>query len=271
VLKLLKILVIFYILPINAAIIELGLESIPEYRHTEYDAEYNIINESYVVVDSQKFSIDLDIDLSSSSDANESVFSGIEYTQYNSEREFSNYSFGLSSPFLDAFNPFITGDVMDSFNPLLLDWSYLNYNVYYNDTSDLDYIGGDASIRFGKTYKYEGIDPVTGNRVYDDLWLSGRLFLQNINSLEEYRNFKEYELSEVIDLADGAFVRWNTSFSKEVSVDCDFPCDSFVEKSYYYGASYGNSSIASVPEASGFLVLFIGLLFLNHIRRQKVG
>jgi len=152
---------------------------------------------------------------------------------------------------------------------LLLDWSYLDYHVFYNETSNPDYVGGNASIRFGKVYKYEGIDPATGYRVSDDLWLSGRLYLQNINSLAEYNYLKEFELSDVIDLADNAFVRWNTSFSKEISNDCDLPCDSFVEKSYYFGASYGNSSVTSVPEPTGFWGLFAGLILLNHIRKRN--
>lgn len=266
--SLLTVLLALTTLSINATVIEMKLDSTPEYRHDKYDGDYNLISQNYLNTPSESFTNKLYIDLNSGIDPEENIFAGAEYTQHQTVANFTNYNFGLYSPFLDIFNPYITGDVNDNLGLLTLSDSYLDYSVFFNETSTPGFEGGDASIRFGQIFTYEGIEPTTGNITSDYLLLTGRLYLKSINSVQEYNAFKQFELKDVIALTDNAFVEWNTVISRRIKRNCDRACDSFISSDALFGSSYGVSSV-SVPEPSSLLVFISGLMCMLRTKRKK--
>ncbi|GGD70059.1 hypothetical protein [Lacimicrobium alkaliphilum] len=250
----------------HAIIIELDLNSDTYYQFTERDESSTIINQEYVNVTSENFVSNLEIDLGSATGPVVQSIDAGPYVQHTTRTDYHNYSFDIFSPFLSVFSPFISDDISDDVGALTPSSSYLDYSVFFNETIDPNYFGGNASIRFGQNLYYETFDSLTGTHYRESLWMSGRLFLTKIENKGEYDTYSQLSLNEVLGYINGSFIRWSASVSNFQY--CDTSCQEPFLDQNYLGNSYGNSTLVQVSEPSSIFISLITLLGFVTIRRR---
>lgn len=257
----------------SAALIDLSLETENQFTVSQTDNLTGISTTDIFRFAPEMFDLRLSIEQDT---AKATEFASVDvgpFIQHSARTEYENFDFNLSSPFESVFETYLSDEFGVNPASIVEQSSSLDLQVFYNETADPAFGGGDVSIRFGSIFTYNAGDYLGGNGSQETTWLSGRIFLQNVTSFTEYYALKDVTLDDLLHLMDGAYTELSTNYFIQEQVECfGAPgCEPLSQFTNANGVAFGNAAIASaarpVSEPTSILLLLSGVLLA--VRRKR--
>lgn len=255
----------------SGAIIDVSLQTDSEYLLRPSDSVAGTFSSTSVAFTPEAFALEINLDEGKALPQIVDSVDVVDFIQHSAITEFANPDFSLFSPFETVFRSFFNDDFGADPANIFEQSSSMDLSVFYNETSDPYFVGGGVSLRFNKVFTYNYGDFFGGAGEQELVWLSGRIFLRQISSLDEFNAVKDLQLSDLLPLFDGAYATLNTNYDSYERNWCfsDPSCIQVDRSTNYYGFSSGTASLRSaspVPEPSALVFLGLGVLL---IRRKR--
>ena len=256
----------------NAAMINVSLETENHYALTQNDNIAGSTDVQTIQFAPQSFDVSVSVNENTAKTTEFSSFDAGSYIQHSARTEYSDFDVIASSPFEGVFANYLSANF--GLDPAFIveDVTSLDFLVFFNETADPGFVGGDVSIRFDQYLAYSQPGVGQNSSLQESYWLSGRIFLGQVNSMAEFNLFSTMALEDFFDNVDGAYSYFytNAGAGNFDNNPCgDFSCDPVDKYTSLNGAAFGVASLNAIPEPASAILLLSGLFALR--ARQKRG